>query len=503
MTKFQNLTKHEAAIRWNNFLIHEIHEHDRRHLTRRTPPIVRQPTMAAPLTFEQLLDQSGIPATHQMAKYLKHIGVIHKSQFALMFKDADSLAGWCNKFKSKVTFGDQEIEVTDEDVHSAMTGALTATFIQCKDEHENQRLLNIPASPATAAITLPTTAGTPAVDDKVPKTWPPGEYQRLITQYHDNSGKTRHFSERTVLGADKVLVRMWHEHHKSKNYTAVTLGEIITNRTFTALGTVNSTVKKDKLDKTLTIDTSNNTLIQQEQKDWDPQTSMMILDALDAIQWAWILIQLGTENEVTSYIERFKTLTRRNGHRLPNIKALWDTFAWEIAVHMRTSTPFGKITADLLADPVQLADILSQPLPKKQKGEKGKGKGKNKSKFKSNWNQTQWYTPRPPWQQNRQQTQYHNNYSYGPSQRQPQNTQYNPFPPTPLPPHIPPNNNTSHPAKDRANNNTNQDPTTRARRAKERANIRDSTARRKQLLRHLTLPEHWDCCNKFSTVNPQ
>ena len=132
-------------------------------------------------------------------------------------------------------------------------------------------------------------------------------YQRLITQYHDNSGKTRHFPERTVLGADKILVRMWHEHHKSKNYTAVTLGEIITNRTFTALGTVNSTVKKDKLDKTLTIDTSNNTLIQQEQKDWDPQTSMMILDALDAIQWAWILIlnsEQRTKSPPTSNVSR-------------------------------------------------------------------------------------------------------------------------------------------------------------------------------------------------------
>ena len=76
-------------------------------------------------------------------------------------------------------------------------------------------------------------------------------------------------------------------------------------------------------------------------------------------------------------------------------------------------------------------------------------------------------------------------------------------PPPPLPLHISANNNTSHPAKDRANNNTNQDPTTRARRAKERANIRDSTARRTQLLRHLTLPEHWDCCNKSFTINPQ
>ena len=342
------------------------------------------------------------------------------------------------------------------------------------------------------------------MDDKVPKTWPQGEYQRLIQQYHDNSGKTRHFPEKTVLGADKILVRMWHEHHKSKNYTAVTLGEIITNRTFTALGTVNSTVKKDKLNKTLTIDTSNNTLIQQEQKDWDPQTSMMILDALDAIQWAWILIQLGSENEVTSYIERFKTLTRRNAHRLPNIKALWDTFAWEIAVHMRTSTPFGKITTDLLADPVQLADILSQPLPKKQKGEKGKGEGKNKSKYKSNWNQTQWYTTRPYWQPGRQPAQYQNNYSYGPSQRQPQNTQYNPFPLVP-----PPTQNMQyqyHPgplAKGKANDNTNQAPTTKDRRAKEKANIRDSTARRTQLLRHLTHPELWDCCDKSFTTNHQ
>ena len=170
---------------------------------------------------------------------------------------------------------------------------------------------------------------------------------------------------------------------------------------------------------------------------------------------------------------------------------------------MRTSTPFGKITTDLLADPVQLADILSQPLPKKQKGEKGKGKGKNKSKYKSNWNQTQWYTTRPYWQPSRQQPQYQNNYSYGPLQRQPQNTQYNPFPPTPLLLHRTRNNNTTPLAKDKASSNTNQDPTTRVKRVREKVNIRDSTARRTQLLRHLTHPELWDCCDKSFTTNLQ
>lgn len=88
-------------------------------------------------------------------------------------------------------------------------------------------------TPATRPATTPTN-----IDDKVPKTWPPQKYQRLIQAYRDNSGNTRHLPEKTVLGAEKMLVRMWHEHHKSKVYTAVTLREIITNRTFTALGTV-------------------------------------------------------------------------------------------------------------------------------------------------------------------------------------------------------------------------------------------------------------------------
>ena len=385
-------------------------------------------------TLEQILDEAGIPNDHKMALYLRHIGVKQPSQFALMFKDSDAVDTWCQKFKSRVAFGDEEIHITDDDSHTAMTGAVTAAFLECQDILGQQRQAMAPTPPFTPALPTaspPTT--TPSLEDKVPKTWPAGEYQTLIRQYHENSGKTRHFPEKTVLGADRILVRMWHEHHKSKNYTAVTLGEIITNRTFTATGTVNATVKRDRLDKTLTIDTSNNTLVQQETKDWDPQTSMMIIDALDAIQWAWILVQIGTETEITTYIDRFKTLTRRNAHRLPNIKALWDTFAWEIAVHMRTSTTFGQITANLLADPIQLADILSQPLTKKHKGKKGDGKSKYKGKKGNTWQNYNWYNrqyynqwrPSPYSQQD--------NMFYGPAPR-PQIQQYQAFPPAPPPP---------------------------------------------------------------------
>ena len=151
------------------------------------------------------------------------------------------------------------------------------------------------------------------------------------------------------------------------------------------------------------------------------------------MHWAWILVQIGTETEITTYIDRFKTLTRRNAHRLPNIKALWDTFAWEIAVHMRTSTTFGQITANLLADPIQLADILSQPLTKKLKGKKGDGKGKHKGKKGNTWQNHNWYNrqyynlwrPSPYSQQD--------NMFYGPAPR-PQIQQKQAFPPAPPPP---------------------------------------------------------------------
>ena len=222
---------------------------------------------ALPKTLEQIED-AGIPTDDKMALYLQYIGVKQPSQFAIMFKDSDAVDNWCQKFKSKVTFGDDEIHITNDDQHTAMTGAVTAAFLECKDILGQHRQAMSPALPVTPALTTaPTSTAPPSLDDKVPKTWPAGEYQNLIKQYHDNSGKTRHFPEKTVLGAERVLVRMWREHHKSKNYTAVTLGEIITNRTFTATGTVNSTVKRDRLNKTLTIDTSNNTLVQQETKD--------------------------------------------------------------------------------------------------------------------------------------------------------------------------------------------------------------------------------------------
>ena len=105
----------------------------------------------------------------------------------------------------------------------------------------------------------------------------------------------------------------------------------------------------------------------------------------------------------------------------------------DCSTYMRTSTTFGQITANLLADPIQLADILSQPLTKKLKGKKGGGKGKHKGKKGNTWQNYNWYNRQHynPWRPSPYSQQ--DNMFYGPAPR-PQIQQYQAFPPAPPPP---------------------------------------------------------------------
>lgn len=129
-----------------------------------------------PRTLEQILDEAGVPNDHKMALYLHHIGVRQPSQFALMFEDSDAVDAWCQKFKSRVTFGDDEIHITDDDRHTAMIGAVTAAYLECKDVLGQQRQAMAPIPPTPPALPTASTPGsTPSVEDKVPKTWPAGE----------------------------------------------------------------------------------------------------------------------------------------------------------------------------------------------------------------------------------------------------------------------------------------------------------------------------------------
>ena len=215
-----------------------------------------------------------------------------------------------SRTRSHLDHPEKEIHFPVEDRRKGLLACLIATWNVCRDDFTAARQSKLPMTPSPTAPPASTTPAT-STDDKIPKTWPKGVYQQLITDYKVSTGNTKTFPEKILLGAEQVVIRMWHEHTVSKNYQAVGLGEIITKRTFTATGSVNSTAKRDKSDKTLVLNPDDHTLVQQEQKDWDPQSMMMILDSLDAIRWAWILIQISNQESIDTYIERFSQLTRK------------------------------------------------------------------------------------------------------------------------------------------------------------------------------------------------
>ena len=114
-----------------------------------------------------------------------------------------------------------------------------------------------PASPAGAA---PTTTSSSTDKDTVPKMLPASVYATLVEDYNKITieGDRRQFPEKQLVGAKKVLARMYHEHRTSKMFTATSLGEIMSQRVWTSFNTSNTNRKRDTTEKRLILDDKNN-----------------------------------------------------------------------------------------------------------------------------------------------------------------------------------------------------------------------------------------------------
>ena len=342
--------------------------------------------------------------TDPVMKYLRAIKIITSSAISVYFQDDASVTDLVKKLEGKFTYKGNDYVLGGEDVN-AVIAQWKVLYGETRAKYQ-ARLAATTSSP-TPTPTTPTATSASTDKDNVPKTLPQGVYAQLIKDYNNITldGEKRTFPEKILLGADKVLARMYHEHHTSKHYTAVTLGEIMSQRVFTSLGTVNANRKKDDLDKRLIVDNKQQ-LVTKEPPDWDVRGISMILDGIEAVKWAWILIKFGTEKSVIKYCDWFTTLVRKNNARLTQIKTLWEAFAWDIAMRMRQNETFPVVAEEIMQDLTTVNDALMQSPKKKQrndqelqrwrtpKGQPGKGKG-NKGKTKGTGKQWQW--PQQAW----------------------------------------------------------------------------------------------------------
>jgi len=217
-----------------------------------------------------------------------------------------------------------------------------------------------PAAPAAAVNN-----NVPNASSKAPKELPNGVWLNLVQRYNDIelNGAKREFPEKQVLGAEAILARLYHEHTVSKAYTPLYLGEIVSHRSFTALNELNKVAKDmPKKAKMQMDDTGAFTVADPDP--WDPKSLMMILDSVEACQWALILVQWGDENAVTLYCQWYARLVRTHANRLEQVKAFWEAAMWRLVLDLRRGITWTQATNSIMLDTAFLQDCLNKTIKK-------------------------------------------------------------------------------------------------------------------------------------------
>ena len=116
------------------------------------------------------------------------------------------------------------------------------------------------------------------------------------------------------------------EHTKSKLYTSLGLGEILSRRTFTPDKAMNPLAQLRAANaasgvQALRLDRGE--LVASSEPEWTPRSMMAIMDGADAAKWAFILVNIGTEEDVEQYVEWYKAKASSRPDALQQVHDCW------------------------------------------------------------------------------------------------------------------------------------------------------------------------------------
>ena len=144
------------------------------------------------------LTENGIPDASPLLEYMDWAGIRTKNSLAMFFTDTDKITEWIEKFQNEITFGtpEKKIHLPEDDRRKGLQACFIAAWHICRDDFNAARQSKLPATSLTPSPTPPTVPAS-TTDDKVPKAWPKGVYQQLLTDYRTSTGNTRSFRKDT------------------------------------------------------------------------------------------------------------------------------------------------------------------------------------------------------------------------------------------------------------------------------------------------------------------
>ena len=339
--------------------------------------------------LDQIADEAA--AGSDVRRYLDLRGIKAVATLALIAADetelertliAPLLAGW------KLTNGDCIKLQTDE--HPIAKAIITHMWMLARQSWQGAMAVPIPKAPSVAPLAAATSAAASSTE-KVPKTLPPGVWMQLVRAYNmvQLHGRDREFPVAEVLGAESVLARMYFERNTSKTYTPIGLGELVQKRSFTAAGDVNPLAKSSKKTAPFSLDEEHQ-LVQAEDPERSPKSQLAIIDGINSIRWALILVQWGEEYHVHNYANWMVQRARSRPSKVEQFITYWTSASWSLTMALRNGQTFAEASGAVMADLDKFTDHMAKepvtPRVKINPGDDAKGKGKyNRNKgFKGN-----------------------------------------------------------------------------------------------------------------------
>ena len=258
-------------------------------------------------------------------------------------------------------------------------------------------------TPAQSSQQTATPATTSAPQPKqVPKEIPPSELAKLIDHYENQKvdGRCRVFNQRMLLGAERVVARVWHE-IQTRSHTPLLLHEILCLRHYDAAGNTNMLAQVDpKASGKVILDMQDHSLHLSEENTWTPKGLLSVLDALDAVAHCWILVQIAHELAVLSYIDWWRAMFRGRTGKLEQLKSYWVEANWKLSLALRRGRDFQAVTEEIMGDQSSLQSALHRdppalPKPKPQPPARA-NQTKPNTPYRGNQNQQDHRQPNRP-----------------------------------------------------------------------------------------------------------
>ena len=224
----------------------------------------------------------------------------------------------------------------------------------------------LPSQPTSTAPPTPSGSGPSSSATKSPPKELPADAMRDLLRYYEEAavhGENRAFPQRMLLGAEKVVARVYYE-IQQKSFTPLGLHEILCQHLYDASGNVNALAQTDpKGSNKVVLDMAANSVQMAESPSWSPKGVLSMLDALDGVFWCWVLTKMSHEVHIAAYVQWWRQLVRAQANKIDQVKAYWSEASWKMCLEMRQGRSFEEMAKNIMSDSAALQMALQREQP--------------------------------------------------------------------------------------------------------------------------------------------